>query len=38
MEIGLASVKLGAEGRKPKESAIDHSAGIELIKSGRYNS
>ncbi|MBK9566834.1 MAG: pyrimidine-nucleoside phosphorylase [Saprospiraceae bacterium] len=31
MEIGLASVKLGA-GRETKESAIDHSAGIELIK------
>jgi pyrimidine-nucleoside phosphorylase len=31
MEIGLASVKLGA-GRETKASVIDHSAGIQLIK------
>jgi pyrimidine-nucleoside phosphorylase len=31
MEIGLASVNLGA-GRETKESEIDHSAGIELLK------
>lgn len=31
LEIGLASVKLGA-GRETKESSIDHSAGIHLVK------